>query len=69
VRLEVVVVVPPFRQDLASMAKAGEQRLVQAFVTQSSVEALDESRSAAACWLQSFEFLIVGTAGKHTTSS
>jgi len=40
---EVVVVVPPVSQHLTSMAKAGEQRLIQAFVTQASVEALDEA--------------------------
>lgn len=35
---EVIVVVPPVSQHLASMAKAGEQRLIQAFVTQASVD-------------------------------
>jgi hypothetical protein len=50
VRPEVIVVVQPFRQGLASMAEAGEQRLVQAIITHSSVEALDEAVLLRLAW-------------------
>ena len=33
---------PPFSQHLSGMAQAGEQRLVQTFVAQAGVEALDK---------------------------
>lgn len=38
-----VVVVPPVADDLAGMAIAGEQMLVEAFVSEPAVEAFDEA--------------------------
>jgi hypothetical protein len=43
VRAVVVVVVAPCRDQVPGMAQAGEQVLVEAFVPQATVEALDEA--------------------------
>jgi len=37
-----IVIVPPRAQDGASLSKRGEQRLVEQFVAQAGIEALDE---------------------------
>jgi hypothetical protein len=42
-RAVMVVVVTPCRDQVAGMAQAGEQVLVEAFVPQTAVEALDEA--------------------------
>lgn len=44
-RAVMVVVVAPYCDQVAGMAQAGEQVLVEAFVAQSAVEALDEAVS------------------------
>ena len=42
-RAVMIVVVAPCRDQLAGMSQAGEQVLVEAFVPQSTVEALDKA--------------------------
>ncbi len=60
---EVVVVVPPVSQHLTGMAETGEQRLIQAFVTQASVEALDEAVLLRLAWRDVMPLAHFGSSG------
>lgn len=43
IRSECVAVDPPFYDDVAGLRQAGEEMLIEAFVTQPAAEALDEA--------------------------